>query len=114
LWNIAPWSWAVDWFTNTGDVIHNISTLGFDGLVMQYGYAMRQSTLLSDQRFVTTGSAGRIPFGWEFQRQEVLEYKQRIAANPYGFGITDLSLSSRQLGILAALGLTQGARRRGT
>ncbi|DAD51864.1 maturation protein, partial [ssRNA phage Gephyllon.1_23] len=114
LWNIAPWSWAVDWFTNTGDVIHNISTLGFDGLVMQYGYAMRQSTLLSDQRFVTTGSASRIPFGWEFQRQEVLEYKQRIAANPYGFGVTDLSLSSRQLGILAALGLTQGARRRGT
>jgi hypothetical protein len=114
LWNIAPWSWAVDWFTNTGDVIHNISTLGFDGLVMQYGYAMRHSSLRSEQTYITTGAGNRIPPGWEFHRTDVREYKQRVAANPYGFGITDLSLSSRQLGILAALGLTQGARRRGT
>jgi len=44
IWNISPWSWAADWFGNTGDVMHNISALGPDGLVLQYGYAMSSRT----------------------------------------------------------------------
>jgi hypothetical protein len=38
------------------------------------------------------------------------EWKERVRANPYGFGIDDISLSARQLAILAALGLTRGQR----
>lgn len=110
LWNLAPWSWAVDWFTNAGDVIHNISLLGSDGLVMQYGYSMRHAYIeelargsydfwQGDQRF--TGTCSKL------LRTET---KQRRPANPYGFGIDDTSLSAIQLAILSALGLTRGQR----
>ncbi len=110
VWQLAPWSWAVDWFTNIGDVIHNISSLGSDGLVMQYGYAMRHMRV--DE--VATGRAVRPASGTPdsvlVQRRIGSEWKQRVRANPYGFGIDDVDLSARQLAILAALGLTKSQR----
>jgi len=104
-WNLAPWSWAVDWFSNTGDVISNVTDLGTDGLVMRYGYMMEESTSkvtytlenapicyqsvpVSDVSFVTTT-------------------KKRVAANPYGFGVTWSGLSPKQVSILSALGLSR-------
>jgi hypothetical protein len=112
LWNVAPWSWAVDWFTNTGDVMTNISRLGSDGLVMQYGYAMRQSRLRGTVTHTTTGFGNSVPPGLSCSITQVKEFKKRVAANPYGFGIDDLSLSQRQLAVLAALGLTREKRYR--
>ncbi len=110
LWNLAPWSWAIDWFTNAGDVIHNISSLGADGLVMQYGYAMRHAYIdeLASGRFTITEGAGRWS-GW-ISKRVLSETKYRAKAHPYGFGIDDLSLSAIQYAILAALGLTRGHR----
>lgn len=110
VWNLAPWSWAADWFTNAGDVIHNISALGADGLVMQYGYAMRHSFI--DE--IAAGT-GKVTVGSYVKQGRVsmrvkTETKQRIPAHPYGFGITDVSLSKTQWAILAALGLTRGQR----
>jgi hypothetical protein len=110
LWNLAPWSWAADWFTNAGDVIHNISALGADGLVMQYGYAMRHSFI--DEIATGTGNVtvGSYSKSGPLALRVYSETKQRIPAHPYGFGIDDLSLSKTQLAILAALGLTRGQR----
>jgi len=102
LWELSPWSWAVDWFSNTGDVFHNISSLGMDGLVMQYGYVMRE--MRKQQLWSVETPNGRV------LREDLYENKQRVAANPYGFGIDDLSLTPRQLAILAALGLSRGQR----
>lgn len=111
LWELTPWSWAVDWFSNAGDVIHNISTLGSDGLVMQYGYAMRHMRVHEYHR----GSfkevvMGKVIASGTVAKEVGSEWKQRVRANPYGFGIDDISLSARQLAILAALGLTRGQR----
>lgn len=110
LWNLAPWSWAADWFTNAGDVIHNISALGADGLVMQYGYAMRHAYIdeLARGQFDILEN-GKHWTGWVSQRI-LSETKYRAPAHPYGFGVTDLSLSAIQLAILSALGLTRGQR----
>jgi hypothetical protein len=107
LWELAPWSWLVDWFTNVGDVVKNISYLGSDGLVMQYGYAMghTSNSCVLTAAPPTSASYLRVPV-----RTTVSESKRRIAANPYGFGIDDVSLSAMQLSILAALGLTRGRR----
>jgi hypothetical protein len=109
LWNIAPWSWAVDWFTNAGDVIHNISALGSDGLVMQYGYATDVTRLTFDTR-ARTNAGPHVPAGILLTSFEEVKFHKRISANPYGFGITDTDLSARQLAILAALGLSRGQR----
>lgn len=110
LWNLAPWSWAIDWFTNAGDVIHNISQLGSDGLVMQYGYAMRHMRVeeIGSGRFDISDNRGR--HTGVLSLSVGSEWKRRVRANPYGFGIDDTSLSAIQLAILAALGLTRGQR----
>jgi len=107
LWNIAPWTWATDWFANTGDIITNISNLGRDGLVLQYGYSMHTHSVEStlNVKFVSSsGSGSQIA---NCQRLDKLVYKQRREATPYGFGINLGALSTRQIAIIAALGLSK-------
>jgi hypothetical protein len=106
LWNLAPWSWAIDWFVNVGDVLHNISAVIKDGLVMHYGYIMehtvsRATYSLPEFRFMYNPEI-EVP-----SLSFVAETKVRREANPYGFGISWDGLSPLQLAILAALGITR-------
>ncbi len=107
LWELAPWSWAVDWFTNTGDVISNLSDFVTGGLVMRYGYLM-EHTIVKDT-YTLTGSSLQSGRYRDVAPPLTLvtETKQRRQANPYGFGITWEGLSSFQASILAALGITK-------
>lgn len=112
LWNLAPWSWAVDWQTNIGDVLHNISAFQDDGLVLRYGYVMCQTTLTKSFQvtgLVPSNPRSKAPSSLSWTRRSVV--KQRKAATPYGFGILPQSLSVRQGAILAALGLTKSGRK---
>ncbi len=116
LWNLTPWSWAVDWFTNAGDVIHNISSFANAGLVMRYGYMMEETTSTYYTRFgdsllrvllqksplkIGTHRAGANSIGQTVVR------KSRCPANPFGFGVGWEGLSPTQLAITAALGITR-------
>lgn len=99
VWNVAPWLWATDWFANVGTIMSNISNLGSDGMVMEYGYMMihrKQETIV---HFSYAGSTGMY--------QRIREQKRRIPASPYGFEITFDGLSTRQKAICAALGLVR-------
>lgn len=108
LWNLAPWTWAIDWFTNIGDVIHNVSRIGSGGLVVQYGYMMEHTimkhTYTLDDPWLKTRRTPVIPMTL------VTETKVRRKANPFGFGLTWDGLSDLQKAILAALGITRGSR----
>lgn len=105
LWNLAPWSWLADWFGNVGDIASNISHFSRDRLVMPYGYMMCQQD--ASRRSVSTlywndpAAPKLLVDNIAFVR------KQRRAANPFGFGLTDLMLDSRQTSILTALGITR-------
>jgi hypothetical protein len=101
LWNLAPWSWAADWFSNTGDVMHNISLLGQDGLVMQYGYAMSEQERV-ETRFARDTFLPARTASLRFTSAR----KKRIPATPYGFGVDMTTLNARQTAIVAALGLS--------
>jgi len=109
IWNLTPWSWAIDWFANTGDVLHNVSAFAGDALVMRYGYMMQHTV-------ATTTYTSRDPFVFKDEGVRtgvvkfVVETKQRRRANPYGFGISWDSLSLAQKAILGALGLSKGLR----
>jgi hypothetical protein len=98
LWNLSPWSWAADWFGNVGDVMHNISAIGTDGLVMRHGYMMCHTQRVTHD----SGTA----FGVSQSCRRVEEFKIRRGATPYGFGLSYAGLTLRQKAILAAVGLS--------
>jgi hypothetical protein len=101
LWNIAPWSWAVDWIVPVDDYISYLQDMQSDGLVLRYGYLMEHSTCTDTYTWV--GNSGHSVGVLKLTS----ERKKRIRANPFGFGKSWSDLSPRQLSIAAALGLTQ-------
>jgi len=110
LWNLAPWSWAIDWFSSAGDVIANAENFTKYGLVMRYGYLMEHtivkdtySRVLPEDSF--TG-VNRFPVTSSFSL--ITETKTRRRANPFGFGVSWSGLSPHQLSIAAALGVSRG------
>lgn len=117
LWELTPWSWAIDWFTNAGDVISNISDFVKDGSIMRYGYVMEES--ITRVTYSLTGKSGLrwfdptsesfkpIPLSAVGDVTVVTVTKKRRPANPYGFGVSWEGLSTFQLAILAALGITR-------
>lgn len=110
IWNSSPWTWGADWFANIGDVMTNVSNLGPNGSALRWGYLMSsvrtELKISSPQQQLKSGvwvSSG--------SQTRVNEWKKRIAAHPFGFGVTDLDLSSTQRAVIAALGLTRFPRR---
>jgi hypothetical protein len=106
VWNVTPWSWAFDWFANTGDVLHNVHAFADHSLVLRYGYMMQHSVATRtyncvDPRTFYDGS------GTPYTVRFITETKQRRRATPYGFGIDLSSLSDAQKAIVAALGLSR-------
>lgn len=105
LWNLAPWTWLIDWFGNLGDVVTNGSQYLFDGLVMKYGYVMEHYKEVSifdttPIRFINGTSASP-------QATFLRETKRRLGATPFGFGLDIATLSEWQWSILAALGMSR-------
>lgn len=105
LWNLAPWSWATDWFFNTGDVISNLTDWKTDGLVMRYGYIMETVTVTDTYRHEPNNPSKDYPYVPVVKL--VTTTKTRFRANPFGFGVIWSGLSPRQLAITAALGLSR-------
>jgi len=107
LYNLAPWSWALDWITNVGDVIHNITQYIQYGQVMRYGYIMENTISTDIYSYQQTGQGDR-----EITRPVLpmmvlrTETKKRRGANPFGFGLTWDGLTATQQAIAAALGLS--------
>jgi len=108
LWAYMPWTWAVDWFTNMGDVVSNISDMATDGLVVKYGYLMEHS--ICEDTYTWVGPTGLVdPSIVPSVVNLVTETKLRRRANPFGFGLTWEGLTNRQQAIMAALGLSKSS-----
>jgi hypothetical protein len=104
VWELTPWSWAVDWFSNAQSVIHNISSFVLAGQVLRYGYIMEETSITDTYTMPNDCVRDRevsIP-------PIVVTYtvKRRREANPFGFGLKWEGLSPTQLAITAALGIT--------
>lgn len=107
-YNLISYSWFADWFINLGDVLKNLNAFSLDGLVMPYGYVMCHQVRQVSYTFPTAfrvGGNGWVPA--VLSDTITYETKQRRPANPFGFGLTNEDLSSRQLAILAALGISR-------
>lgn len=110
LWNVAPWTWLADWFANTGDVVANFTAIGSDNLVMRYGYLMQeaQASWIHTHTGVTIQGTGWV--NKDISGTFSVRAKSRIAASPFGFGLTYDSLSPRQIAILTSIGITRRGR----
>jgi hypothetical protein len=106
LWNLSPWTWLVDWFLDIQGVIDANLQVGDENLLIHYAYASQK---------ITYRSLGWVTdpfFGYTGDKLAcVIEgtHYRRVRANPYGFTVgTFGGLSTSQLAILGALGLSRG------
>lgn len=104
MWELTPWSWAVDWFSNAGDVVSNFTAMRGQGLVLRYGYIMSESTEVITYSLDKSGIRGLSSPPPSTVITNIT--KSRAEANPYGFGVEWKSLSPFQLAVTAALGIT--------
>lgn len=105
LWELVPFSWLIDWFTETGDFLNSQSDSGLvNNLAAKYAYIMGHTRTEASVRSITNycdGSSQMLIFPYKIER------KQRVGASPFGFGLKSADLSGRQIGILASLGITR-------
>jgi hypothetical protein len=111
LWQLAPWSWLVDWFFDIGGQLDAWNSATTNRILSLYAYAMR------DERLTTTSVISDIAgvseaYTYQGPRsvfsQVKIRRRQRVKANPFGFTLDPLNqLSAGQLAILGALGLTK-------
>lgn len=109
LWEVLPFSWLVDWYSNIGDVLNNISSNAAESLVMDRGYLMsgieKRTEFKAEARLsVNKSHTSHVTVNPELHFIE--QVKLRAKASPFGFALTKADLNLRQLAILAALGLT--------
>jgi hypothetical protein len=105
VYNLIPWSWLVDWFSNTGDVVDNIVASQYDNLVSKYAYVMKQTVrAVTNTSHVFLSGYGDTHDIWT---QYILTKSRSESGSPFGWNLQMGDLSLRQLSILAALGLTR-------
>jgi hypothetical protein len=104
LWKITPWSWLVDWFTNAGSVIDNLSDGIQDNLIARYAYIMShvKTHAVNDSKIYLRNQT--VHCRWT---QEI-ESKRRDEVSRFGLGSSNSELSVKQLAILTALGISRG------
>jgi hypothetical protein len=116
IYELIPWSWLLDWVSNLGDVISNITDVFLDdGLVADYAYVMGNQTY--QQSYIVDGTYKQRTNFNGFDRTDLRsftttlkltqEVKARSKATPFGFGLDFSGFSLRQLAILASLGFTK-------
>lgn len=113
LYEIVPWSWLIDWFTNVGDIASAMSENAVENESLTNAYSMQSQETLYTVNVSTHwdelltfpfGSTFHVPAGSAsvlYSRKE--NYKARHQASPFGFGLLRDDFTSRQLAILAAL-----------
>jgi len=108
-WELTPYSWLVDWFSNAGNVIHNLNAFSEDGLVMAYGYVMQETIKKIDCSWTGNLSDNFASTKHKYTLHDSIIYRTRarVQATPYGFGLTWDGFNPFQLSILAALGISR-------
>lgn len=104
LWELTPWSWLIDYFSNVGDVLSNMDSALTSNLVAKYAYVMRTVELVRHVDSLLRLKQATLVASADVER---VVYKGRGGANPYGFGLTFDDLSERQWSILSALGFSR-------
>lgn len=108
IWELTPWSWLIDWFSDTGSFVSNVSALHNDDLVLRYGYVMHETH--ADRTWTTRkpviSQTGKL-LASSLTLSHTIVRKERTRSTPYGFGVDVSGLSPRRWAILGALGMSR-------
>lgn len=102
LYQVTPWSWLVDWFSNLGDIMDNLSYNAAENLVADYAFIMGSYLKIRYLTAIDEYSDGSVLSASLELRNSL---KVRNPASPFGFGIKREDLNGSQLAILTSLGL---------
>jgi hypothetical protein len=102
IWKVTPWTWAVDWFSNAGDIISNAEDESF-GLASLYSCTMRHRVHRVVNESVIHLKDGDVACSWS---QEI-DSKTRHGGGPFGFALEGSDLTPTQTAILLALGISR-------
>lgn len=111
VYNLMPWSWLIDYFIDLGQFIKATSPGVADRLAADYAYVMRTETW-TETREANSVFQGAKKENASFNEavcfSSVVDVrKMRHRASPFGWGVSQSSLSLKQLAILGALGLSK-------
>jgi hypothetical protein len=108
VYNAIPWTWLIDWFTNTGDLIENLEAGVADRCAADYFYVMREYWRTTEQfcKFSFKRESGEI-LQFSGTSQSIGAHKSRVAGDPFGFNTNQNTLTGMQLSILGALGMSR-------
>ncbi len=110
LWELAPWTWLLDWGSNLGSVAANLSQLDWSNVLLDYAYltfCVKTQGQSSWTGPLNLGDGRRMSHTYvatSFSSRELV----REQASPYGFSVSWEGLNPFQLSILAALGMSRG------
>lgn len=108
MYNLIPWSWAVDYFTGLGDFIEATDPGIADTWIIDYAYIMDQrQTVHKNIMEVGLHGAGGSTFRHRVTRTRNETFKTRVPASIFGWGLSQNDLSPKQLGILGAIGVSR-------
>ena len=105
LYKLTPWSWALDWMSTSGDIVHNWSAFQNDGLVLRYGYVMEHRS--TTEWYTVNGLTlvgGQV---LNLAQARTSWSKMRTRGTPYGFGVNPASFTGKQWAVIAALGISK-------
>lgn len=108
LWQIMPWSWLIDWGINVKHNIQLFDDWSSGSVASRYFYVMRNAHYRwqYQNRFSSYGG-GVVDLKW----YRSVETKRRVGSQSnFKFSLVPENLSSFQISILAALGVTLSSR----
>ena len=104
IYRATPWTWLIDWFSQTGRLIDRATDWGLDGIVSKYLYLMHHRVRTIRSFHLFNFWSGALALTWV----RFVDTKQRKnAGSPYGFDLLSKDLSTQQWAILAALGISR-------
>lgn len=103
-WDVMPWTWLIGWASNVSSNLHNLVDPLLPEQAAEYAFIMGRH----EETQIVTGSQTFV-FGQAISRSttRTTTWQMRKTASPFGFGIQFAGLSSSQLAILAALGISR-------
>jgi hypothetical protein len=112
LYELFPYSWLADWYSNLGDVISNLCSDLEDHLVAKYAYVMlhtkKDYVAECDFKVRTMHNWTKDEwFSYYAKTSTHYDLKSRATASPFGFNLNLPDLSAWQKSILIALGISR-------